>query len=84
LSRDKANDRVTGVDFNGLFAKDTAVLEEGSITRVDLQKVLAISGPLKIEFEVEDDDADSLMTLNGKFPGAVGIHEVLVRVVGGR
>lgn len=84
LPGDKANDCVAGVHLNGLLAKDTTVLEEGSISTVDLQKVLATSGSFKIKFEVEDDDADSLMTLNGKLPSTVGVHEVLVGVVGGR
>ena len=40
------------------------------------------SGTLHVQFEVVQDDPDGLAALDGQAPAAVGIEEVLARVVG--
>ena len=47
-----------------------------------LDVVAAAAGPLDVQLEIEDGELDRLSGLDAHSPAALGIHVVLVRVVG--
>lgn len=80
----ESNEDFAGIDGQNLFPEGPTVLEVDPVFWRDLEELVAFTGSLDIQLEVEERDTDDLAALNCQAPPTLGVHVVLARIVGTR